>query len=61
MTDLPKILRAKELIAHKDIKDLVFKKFQRTGDWMPAGLKQNKYFACFGKEYNENKRIQRNN
>ena len=47
MTDLPKILRAKELIVHKDIKDLRVQKFQRTGDWMPAGLKQNKYFACF--------------
>ena len=47
MDDLPKVLRSKELIVHKDITDLGVQRFQMTGDWMPAGLKQNKYFACF--------------
>jgi|TARA_B100001094_G_scaffold97673_2_gene93735 hypothetical protein len=47
MTDLPKILRAKELIVHKGIKDYKEFRFKRTGDPIPMGLKQDRYFACF--------------
>ncbi len=47
MSDLPKILAAKSLIVHKDIKDYKEIRFQRTGEHIPLGLKQNRYFACF--------------
>ena len=47
MTDLPKILRAKELIVHKDIEDYGEIRFKRTGEYYPMGLKQNRYVACF--------------
>ena len=47
MTDLPKILRAKELIVHKGIKDYGELRFQRTGEHFPVGLQQERYFACF--------------
>ena len=47
MTDLPKILRAKELIVHKDIKEYGEIRFKRTGEHYPMGLKQDRYFACF--------------
>jgi flagellar biosynthesis regulator FlaF len=46
-TDLDKIMRAKELIAHKDIKDLREMRFKRFGEPFPMGLKQNRYFGCF--------------
>lgn len=49
MTDLPDILKAKELIVHKDIKDYKEMRFQRQGEHIPLGLKQNRYFACFWK------------
>ena len=47
MPDLPKVLRAKELIVHKGITDYGEIRFQRTGEHIPLGLKQEKYFACF--------------
>jgi len=47
MTDLPKVLRAKELIVHKDIKDYGEIRFERSGAHHPLGLRQTKYFACF--------------
>ena len=47
MTDLPKILRAKELIVHKDIEDYGEIRFKRAGEYYPMGLKQNRYVACF--------------
>ena len=47
MTDLPKILRAKELIVHKGIKDYGELRFIRSGEHYPVGLKQDRYFACF--------------
>jgi len=47
MSDLSKILAAKSLIVHKDIKDYKEIRFQRTGEHIPLGLKQNRYFACF--------------
>jgi len=46
-SDLGKISRAKELIAHKDIKDKKEMRFQRTGEPFPMGLRQNRYFGCF--------------
>jgi hypothetical protein len=47
MTDLPRVLAAKSLIVHKDIKDYKEMKFQRSGEHIPIGLKQIRYFACF--------------
>ena len=47
MPDLPKVLRAKELIVHKGITDYGEIRFQRTAEHIPLGLKQEKYFACF--------------
>lgn len=47
MTDLPKVLRAKELVVHNGITDYGELKFQRTGEHIPMGLKQDRYFACF--------------
>ena len=47
MTDLPKILRAKELIVHKDIEDYGEIRFKRAGEYYPMGLKKNRYVACF--------------
>jgi hypothetical protein len=45
--DLPKIIRAKELLVHKGVKDILEMRFQRSGEPFPMGLKQNKYFGCF--------------
>tara|TARA_Y100000361_G_scaffold153506_1_gene175508 strand:- start:370 stop:855 length:486 start_codon:yes stop_codon:yes gene_type:complete len=47
MTDLPKVLKAKELVVHNGIKDYGELRFQRTGEHIPMGLKQDRYFACF--------------
>ena len=49
MEDLPKILKAKALIVHKGIKDFKELRFERFGEHIPLGLKQNRYFACFWK------------
>ena len=46
-TDLPKINRAKELIVHKDIKDLQEMRFKKFGEPFPMGLRQTRYFGCF--------------
>ena len=46
-TDLDKIMRAKELIVHKDIKDLIEMRFKKFGEPFPLGLKQIRYFGCF--------------
>ena len=46
-TDLGKITRAKELIVHKDIKDLREMRFTKFGEPFPLGLKQIRYFGCF--------------
>ena len=53
MEDLPKILKAKALIVHKEIKDYKELRFERFGEHVPLGLKQNRYFACFGSAYND--------
>ena len=45
MTDLPKVLSAKQLLVHKDIKDYKEMRFERVGEHIPLGLKQNRYFA----------------
>jgi len=49
MTDLPKILQAKALIVHKDIKDYKQLRFERIGEHIPMGLRQNRYFGCMWK------------
>ena len=49
MSDLPDVLKAKELIVHKGIKDYKEMRFQRQGEHIPMGLKQDRYFACFWK------------
>lgn len=46
-TDLPKIIRAKELIVHKDIKNLQEMRFVKFGEPFPMGIRQNRYFGCF--------------
>ena len=46
-TDLDKIMRAKELIVHKDIKDLKEMRFKKFGEPFPLGLRQTRYFGCF--------------
>lgn len=46
-TDLPKILRANELIVHKGVSDIVEMRFKRSGECYPMGLQQSKYFGCF--------------
>lgn len=46
-TDLDKIMRAKELIVHKDIKSIQEMRFTKYGEPFPMGLKQNRYFGCF--------------
>ena len=49
MSDLPDVLIAKELIVHKGIKDYKEMRFQRQGEHIPMGVKQDRYFACFWK------------
>lgn len=46
MSDLPKILKAKALIVHKDIQEYKEMRFQRMGEHIPMGLRQNRYFSC---------------
>tara|TARA_Y100000004_G_scaffold189627_1_gene245551 strand:+ start:393 stop:875 length:483 start_codon:yes stop_codon:yes gene_type:complete len=46
-SDLDKIMRAKELIVHKEIKDLIEMRFKKFGEPFPMGLKQNRYYGCF--------------
>ena len=49
MSDLNSVLSAKELIVHKGIKEVKEMRFIRSGEHIPLGLKQNRYFACFWK------------
>ena len=46
-SDLDKIMRAKQLIVHKDIKDKREMRFSKFGEPFPMGLRQNRYFGCF--------------
>lgn len=45
--DLTKILKAKELIVHKSVKDLKEYRFKRSGDPFPMGIGLERYFGCF--------------
>ena len=47
MSDLPQVLNAKQLIIHKGIKDYKEMRFERSGEHIPLGLRQVRYFACF--------------
>ena len=49
MSDLPKILAAKQLIAPKSGKDYKEMRFERAGEHIPIGLRHNRYAACFWK------------
>ena len=49
MSDLKNVLNAKQLIVHKDIKNYKEMRFERIGEHIPLGLRQNRYFACFWK------------
>jgi hypothetical protein len=46
-TDLPRIMKSKEIIVHKGIKDLREFRFQKKGEPFPMGIGQERYFACF--------------
>ena len=46
MKDLPQILKAKSLIVHKGIAEYKEMRFQRMGEHIPMGLRQNRYFSC---------------
>lgn len=49
MSDLSKVLQAKALIVHKGIKDYKEIRFERMGEHIPMGLRQNRYFGCMWK------------
>lgn len=49
MEDLPKVLKAKQLLVHKDIEQIKEMRFERVGEYIPLGIKQIRYFACFWK------------
>lgn len=49
MTDLNSVLRAKELIVHKGIKDTKEMRFARHGEFIPLGLRHNRYFGMLWK------------
>ena len=49
MSDLASVLRAKELIVHKDIKDKKELRFIPDGEFIPLGLKQARYFGMIWK------------
>ena len=49
MSDLATVLRAKELIVHKDIKDKKELRFIPDGEFIPLGLKQDRYFGMIWK------------
>lgn len=49
MSDLPKVLQAKALIVHDTIKEYKELRFERMGEFIPMGLRQNRYFGCMWK------------
>lgn len=49
MKDLPEVLKSKQLIVHQGIKDYKEMRFERMGDFIPVGLRQDRYFACMWK------------
>tara|TARA_Y100001937_G_scaffold128662_1_gene206557 strand:+ start:503 stop:976 length:474 start_codon:yes stop_codon:yes gene_type:complete len=46
-TDLGKVTRAKEIIVHKNIKEIREFRFQKKGEPFPMGIGQERYFGCF--------------
>jgi hypothetical protein len=46
MKDLPLILKSKALIVHKGIEDYKEMRFERMGEHIPVGLRQDRYFSC---------------
>lgn len=46
-SDLDKVMRAKYLLVHDNIKELRHFKFTKFGEPFPMGLRQNRYFGCF--------------
>jgi hypothetical protein len=46
MKDLPLVLKAKSIIVHKEIEDYKKMTFERMGEHIPIGLRQNRYFSC---------------
>ena len=46
MKDIPLILKSKALIVHKEIEDYKEMRFERMGEHIPMGLRQNRYFSC---------------
>jgi len=49
MKDLPLVLKAKQLIIHDGIKEFKEIRFERAGEHIPMGLRQNRYFGCLWK------------
>lgn len=49
MTDLPSIMRSKQLIVHKGIKDYKELRFERFTEPVPMGFKHDRYFSCMWK------------
>ncbi len=49
MKDLAAVLKAKQLIVHSGIKDYKELRFERMGEHIPMGLRQDRYFGCFWK------------
>ena len=49
MSDLQKVLQAKALLVHKGIKDEKELRFERMGEHIPMGLRQDRYFGCMWK------------
>lgn len=46
-TDVPRIKRAKEIIVHKNIKDLQEMRYKLYGEPIPMGLRKTRYFMAF--------------
>lgn len=49
MSDLPKILQAKAMIVHDEIKGYKELRYERMGEYTPTGFKLDRYFSCFWK------------
>ena len=49
MSDMPELMRAKEIIVHKEIKGYKEQRYVRVGDPMPWGFKKNRYVVCYWK------------
>ena len=47
LTDLPKLNKAKALIANKDVNGYEEYRFVKAAEPIPYGLQQNRYVVCF--------------